>query len=140
MQLENEVVGVRTHAQDHHAQDVNRLGMLAIDGGMACRTCGQEDAFISGLDVQLDREAVGKLRRGTSLRQHAGSRQLPLPLAPDDGIHPGLDDLARQGIERHLGRIARLHLMQFVLLIERDDLVVILDEGHGRRKGRAHNK
>ena len=67
-------------------------------------------------------------------------RDLPLPLGPDDRVHARLDDLARIGLERDLGLVARLHLVQFVLVIQGNDLELILHKGHhgNRTERRRH--
>ena len=64
------------------------------------------------------------------LRQVAGGLELSLALRPDDRVHVGLDDAARIGVERDLRLVARLDLVQLVLAEQREDLILVVDEGH----------
>jgi len=53
----------------------------------------------------------------------------PWPCAQTNRIDLRLDDLARVGEQHDLGFVARPHLVQLVLVEERDDGVVVLDPG-----------
>ncbi len=80
-------------------------------------------------DDEFHREAARR-RIDDGLRQFAGRRDLSLRLRPEHRIDLRLDDAARIGVERNLGVIARLHLVQFVLAEQREDLPVLVDERH----------
>ena len=107
--------------------------VLGVDRAAADRAGRQEDVGIALVDRQLDREAPRRHRPEAGRRQRVLLGDLALALRPDDRIDLGLEDVARIGRQIELGFVAGLDLVQLVLVVQRDDLVGLLDEGHRRR-------
>ena len=102
-------------------------------GALADRSRRQEDVGVARVDRQLDRKAPRRHRPEARRRQLRADGELALALGPDDRVHLGLEHLARDRREDELGLVARVDLVQLVLVVERDHLVGVLDEGHRRR-------
>jgi hypothetical protein len=59
MQLQHQVVGDRTNAQDHHAHQVQGRHMVGVDRAVAGGPGGEEQLTVLALDDQLYRERPG---------------------------------------------------------------------------------
>ena len=140
MQLQHQVVGDRAYPQYDHPNEVKGMDVFGINGTCAIRTGGKEEFAVGSLNEELDREAAGHLRIGTGLRKHPGLRDLALSLRPDDLIDLRRDNVTRIRAERELRIVARLDQAQFVLRIESDHLVLLLDETHRRRHRKRRHK
>ncbi len=97
-------------------------------GGSACAR-GEKDGAIVFADHELDRKAARRRNERRS-RQIAGGLDLSLALGPDDRVDVGLDDPPRIGVQRDLGVVPRLDLMELVLAEQRENLILLVDEGH----------
>src|SRR4051812_2407988 len=132
VQLQDEVVQVRADPQDHLADDVHGVQVIGIDGRVARSARSQEHRAVAFFDVELDGVASGRRRHHARHRDGAARLQLPLALRPNDRVHLALDDFARQRLERELDLVARLDLVQLVLVVEADYLAVRLEQRHDR--------
>src|SRR5579862_5865277 len=140
VQLEDQVVRVRTHADDHLAQDVQERRVLGVYGRIAGGAAREEELLVAIGDVELHREAL--LRRADRRGGGKLAVRLDLPGArgPDDRIDLAFHDAAGIRLQRELGLVARLDLVQLVLSIERDDSSARLDEPHHRRERNSRNE
>src|SRR5436190_3272990 len=94
VQLQDQVVGVGAHADDHLADDVDRAEVLGVDRALADRARGEEEFFVGVVDAELHGEAAGRqLHR--RVRKEAAHRQLALAVRPYDGIDLRLAYAAR---------------------------------------------
>src|SRR5512145_1936298 len=76
VQLQDKVVDVRAHAQNHLADDVDLMEALGIDRRVARRARCHEQILVLVRDVELDREAPGWLRQHPDHRERSAGRQL----------------------------------------------------------------
>src|SRR4029079_4891117 len=102
MQLQDQVVGDCAYPQYDHANKVKGMHMFGVDRACALRAGGEKQRAIGFRDFEFDREPARDLWKRPGLRQHAGLRDLPLSLRPDDRIDLGLDDTTRIRLEREL--------------------------------------
>ena len=78
--LDDDVVEVRRHPQQHLADDVHQREMLGVDGRRAARAGGEEQPGVVLADEELDREAAWRWDEGGA-RQIAGRLDLSLALS-----------------------------------------------------------
>src|SRR2546423_4239990 len=140
--FENEPVELRLHADDHFAENVDRLAVLSVDRSLAAGACGEKDIFVTPIDEEADRDTRFGRRHRRYIRQVTVDWHLALRRGPENGIDLALDDATRVHLDEDFRFIARFHVAQFVLPEEgKQPGIVLLDEahhGHGRELRRAH--
>src|SRR5215831_3480137 len=140
MQFQDEVVHVRPDADDDLAQNVQELRVLGVDRRVARRTRGEEKVLVLVRDVELDREALRRRREHAAHRYGSARKNLAGARGPDDRVDLGLDDLPRIGLQRELGFVSGLDLVQLVLPVESDDAAGRLGQRHHRIDGNSGNE
>src|SRR5262245_45668480 len=108
------------------------MPVLRIDGSIAHRARGQEYVLVLGSNLETHPEPAGRQRLSARQWNRPAHLHLALSLGPHDGIDARLDDSTRVGLQRDLGFVTRLHVVELVLVIKRNDLELILHKGHDR--------
>src|SRR5689334_11132454 len=117
VQLEYQIIHVRTDAKDDLADDVQELRVLRVDRSVARRAGGEEQFHVLVGDVELDSEALWRSCHHAGHRYRTPSLQLTRPLGPDDRVHLRLDDPPGIRVERKFRFVAGRDPPQLVLAV-----------------------
>ena len=84
----------------------------SVSGGAGCK----KEILVLVRDVELDCEALRRRGEHAGHRQRSARLHLARTLRPDDRVDLAFDDASRVCVQRELGLVARLHLVQLVLV------------------------
>src|SRR4051812_32138889 len=131
MQFQDQPIQLGANTNDDLAQDLNGVTTVGEDSACATRSRSEKNIFVLAVWQEANREAVRRDRGNASGWHHVTNGQLPLGGRPHNRVHSALHDPARIHLEGDLRLLAGLDLADFVLLVDGENPLFVLDEVHG---------